>query len=99
LRHAVRARGWGESIEDWQVEASGSEVDLRAVWGSGPKNSFAAGKAGTILHYDGSSWSSMNSGTNADLFALSGTGPTDVFVSGASGTVLHFDGQTWSPLS
>ena len=33
---------------------------LRAVWGSSATDVFAVGDAGTIVHYDGTTWSSMN---------------------------------------
>jgi hypothetical protein len=98
LRHAVRARGWGEPVGDWAPEASGTDVALSAVWGTGATDTFAAGGAGTILHYDGSSWRPMESGTSSDLFGLSGSASDDVFAVGSGGTVLHFDGTNWTAL-
>jgi hypothetical protein len=35
---------------------------LHGVWGSSGSDVFAVGWDGTIVHYDGSSWSSMTSG-------------------------------------
>jgi len=29
---------------------------LQSVWGTGPKDVFAVGDHGTVLHYDGQSW-------------------------------------------
>ena len=36
---------------------------LYGVWGSGPKDVFAVGSNGTILHYDGRAWKPLTSGT------------------------------------
>ena len=52
--------------------------------------------AGTILHYDGSSWSAVSSGTTDDLIGLWGSSATDVWAVGYSGTILHWDGNSWS---
>ena len=86
--------------------------DLRAVWGSGPDDVFAVGSHGTILHYDGSSWTAMDSGTTEDLHGVWGTSGSDVYAVGSEPayyeynetldayphTVLHYDGNTWSQL-
>lgn len=43
------------------------------IWGSSGTDVFAVGWNGTIIHYDGSSWSSMNSGTIYDLHDIWGS--------------------------
>ena len=40
---------------------------LYGVWGSSGSDVFAVGDSGTILHYDGSTWSAMSSGTTVPL--------------------------------
>jgi len=72
---------------------------LRGVWGSSGSNVFAVGGPGTILHYDGSSWSEMSSGTTYDLTGVWGSSGSDVFAVGSGGTILHYDGSTWSEMS
>jgi hypothetical protein len=71
---------------------------LFAIWGSGPTDIFAVGDAGTILHYDGTAWTSMVSNTTETLHAVGGTGPTDVFVVGDGSTILHYNGVNWMPV-
>ena len=78
----------------WSPQTSSVSQGLFGVWGSGPSDVFAVGAGGTILHYDGKSWSSQTIGTQ-DLLGVWGSGPADVFAAG-SGTVLHYDGSGWS---
>jgi hypothetical protein len=62
------------------------------------------GEAGRLLHYDGTSWSSVESGTTADLYAVWGTAHSDVFTVGyhstspLHGTIQHYDGASWSSM-
>jgi hypothetical protein len=76
---------------------SGTKWDLNAVWGSSGSDVFAVGDDGTtILHYDGSSWSSMEKmGTwpAKYLDAVWGSSGSDVFAVGKNGTILHYDGD------
>lgn len=72
---------------------------LDAIWGSGPRDVFAAGTAPsgageTILHYTGSSWTPqpLPAGT-PQLFRIAGAGPNDVFAVGANGTILRYVGS------
>jgi len=69
---------------------------LYAVWGSGPNDIFAAGCIGTIVHYDGSRWSTMTSGTTYNINGIWGSGPNDIFAVHDSGGILHYDGSNWS---
>ncbi len=72
---------------------------LYSVWGSGPRDVFVVGEAGTILHYDGQTWSAMESNVKSFLNAVDGTGPDDVYVVGDEGVALHSNGTHWAPLS
>jgi hypothetical protein len=72
---------------------------LSSIWGSAPNDVFAVGTSGTILHYDGSTWSAMPSGTTAVLGEVWGTGPHDVYAVGPGGTIVHYDGSTWSAMN
>jgi hypothetical protein len=55
---------------------------------------FAIGTYG-IMHYDGSSWTTMSSPAVPQR-AIWGSGPDDVFVVGDTGTIQHYDGTRWS---
>jgi hypothetical protein len=45
---------------------------LDSVWGSSASDIFAVGIGGTILHYDGSTWSPLKSGTRPKSSLLYG---------------------------
>lgn len=55
---------------------------LRGVWGASGSDVFAVGEVGTIIHYDGSVWTSMDSGTTENLKAVWGSSGSDVFAVG-----------------
>ena len=71
---------------------SGTKLFLDKVWGSASDDVFTVGKGGTILHYDGESWSAMESGTDVWLKDVWGTPGGDVFAVGEDGTILHHYG-------
>jgi hypothetical protein len=64
---------------------------LYAVWASAPGDVWAVGVGGTILHFNGTVWSSMEIGgaSSPTLSAVWGTGPEDVWVVGQMGTLVH----------
>ena len=57
---------------------------------------FAVG-CGTIMHYDGSTWSEME-GAIMCLFGVGGASSSDVYAVGAEGTILHYDGAVWTEI-
>jgi hypothetical protein len=62
------------------------------------------GVSGTILHWDGSVWTSVSSGTTNNLWGIWGSGASDVWAVGNSdvafvGTILHWDGSAWTSVS
>jgi PKD repeat protein len=59
-------------------------------WGSSGSDVFAVGLFGTILHYDGATWSAMSSGTAKYLLGVWGSSGSDVFAVGWEGTILHY---------
>src|SRR5262249_55940724 len=76
---------------------------LSDVWGSGASDVYAVGDAGTIVHYDGHSWS-IGSHATWSPSRVWGSGPRDVFAfspvfaddgTARSGGILHFDGTAW----
>ena len=72
------------------------EPSLESVWGSSATDVFAVGDIGTILHYDGNTWSGQASGSTNWLYGVWGSSATDVLAVGEGETILHFDGNTWS---
>ena len=65
-----------------------SALDATHVW--------AVGEYGTILFFNGTSWSPQTSGTTANLVSVSALDATHVWAVGASGTILFFNGTFWS---
>jgi len=69
-----------------------SRVAFTAVWGSSKDDIWIVGSQGSILHWDGATFTATPSGTKNALFAVTGTGPTDVWAVGSRETVLHSTG-------
>lgn len=105
------------AVPEWQsiwkikTEVSGLEgltpdINVMDIWGSAPDDIYAVGFAGNIIHFDGSSWTTMESGTTENLEGVWGyvlkddqdvVTRTDVFAVGQEGTILRYDGTSWQP--
>ncbi len=91
-----------DSSAGWVVDPvprRAQNVNLLAVAYDGTSNAVAVGSAGTILDWNGTSWSADPQSTsltqnqfNAVAFAPDGQG----WAVGTYGTILHFDGTAWS---
>jgi len=74
--------------------------DLIGVWGTsaaagaGRPSVWAVGAAGTILHWDGVTWTKLESGTRSDLLSVWTDRLDEAWITGASGTWfrLRLDG-------
>jgi hypothetical protein len=69
---------------------------LPGVWGTGRDDVWAVGYGGTILHWNGTVWSSVPSGSTAFLSVPWGTAADDVWAVGSGGAILHWNGSAWS---
>lgn len=65
---------------------------LTSVWGSGPNDVWAAGSGGTIVHWDGTSWTETPSGIPETLNAIWGTGPNDIYAVSTRSRIIHSTG-------
>jgi hypothetical protein len=82
---------------NWTMITTTVSADLWDIWGSSAGNIYAIGDQGTLLHYNGVSWSSTaDTLTFQSLNAIWGNNPDDIFVVGDFGTILHFDGTSWA---
>jgi hypothetical protein len=79
---------------------------LNSVWGLSDNDMYAVGDYGSILHFDGSTWTSMTSGTSKYLHSIWGTDDKNIWASGLNPNngetvLLHYDGTSWKedPLS
>ncbi len=79
---------------DWCLVPTGVGVAdmLMAVWGTSKNDVWAVGSGGTIIHYDGSSWTATPTDVLNTFHAIWGSGPDDVWVVSSTGVVLHGTG-------
>lgn len=87
----IRHISSGESA--WTMTESPTSADLHAIWGSGPNDVWAVGDDGTVLHYDGRTWTLGAIGLGRGdvptrLLGIWGSGPDDVWIVG-DGVLLH----------
>jgi hypothetical protein len=93
----------GKLFQNGSPVTTGTTQALNAVSGSSASDVWVAGALGTILHYNGSTWSSPASGTTVTLRgAWADTPPlsyaADVYAVGDNGTVLHGNGAVILPM-
>lgn len=69
---------------------SGTVETLRDVWGSSENDVYAVGDYGTVIHYDGTTWSPVTSGTTLDLFGIWGSSKNNIFAVGREGLILRY---------
>src|SRR5436309_2072948 len=71
------------SDDQWSwVTPAPQGYDLADVWTFSRSDAWAVGHAGTILHWDGQTWSRIPSGTKEPLLHLFGAAPDDLWASG-----------------
>ena len=68
---------------------------LYAIDALSETDAWAAGEAGTIMHWDGQSWQPVPTPTLADLHAIDMLAPDEGWAAG-SDAILHWDGVEWS---
>lgn len=89
----------GGAVEVTQTAAP-TQHGLRAVHAiekDGERLACAVGENGTVLVWDGKTWTQKQSGTVEDLDAVCIADAANVWAAGAAGTILHSrePGQTW----
>ena len=82
---------------EWKLDfPSAANEELLSVWGTSSTNVFTVGSNGTILHFDGSTWSYMTSPVTDHLLGIWGNSASDIYAVGYDGVVLRYDGSVWS---
>ena len=73
---------------------------LNGVWQDSADDVFAVGLNGSVLHYDGTTWSALalNQPTY-QLRAVSGSSKSDVWSVGDAGITVHYNGSTFTTVS
>jgi hypothetical protein len=69
-------------------------------WGTSSTDMYSVGDGGTILHFDGMSWTRMVSGTTKNLYSIWGTSGQNIWAAGwdvnhATSEILHYNGTSW----
>jgi hypothetical protein len=77
------------------AQVAGVTGAFNAIWGSAADDVWAVGDAGAVLHWNGTTWTSVSSGVSASLTGVWGSAPNDVWVVGDAGTLLRWDGGRW----
>jgi len=91
LVSSLPIHGDGEKWEIYDVrEFTNSDLSLSKAWGSSSNDMYFVGRAGSIAHYNGSSWEKIESGTDVPLVDIwSGDNGETIWVSG-----LDYMGKT-----
>ncbi|MBU0664413.1 MAG: hypothetical protein KJ990_07720 [Proteobacteria bacterium] len=90
--------GGNSTHKNWTTTHILPGTSLNGIWGSSNKNVFVVGAEGSILRYNGKTWSEMVSGTSTIFYGIWGSSTENVYAVGENGLVLHFDGHNWSPV-
>jgi hypothetical protein len=64
---------------------------LRAVWGTGVTDIYAAGEDGVLFRFNGGTWTALDSRTTQIILGLSGATDERVFAVGGTATVVTGD--------
>lgn len=96
----------GGTCPQWRAVASGTTVALGAVAGTSATQVWTVGRAGTILAWNGTAWTSeqIDGAATTDLMALAVTSPTTAVAAGVecalgvfcTGKVLERGSASWS---
>jgi hypothetical protein len=74
---------------------SASSPEGNGIWGASANDVWFVGHS--IVHYDGSTFTTAPVPGDTMLLAVWGSSASDVWAVGESGTILHYDGTAWSP--
>jgi hypothetical protein len=71
---------------------------LRAMWGSSASDVWVAGAAGTLMHWDGTRFTTTLGSTSQTWLGIWGASASEVWLVGKGGTIQRFDGASWQPV-
>lgn len=87
-----------ENEEGWFEVTRVTTNALFDLWATGASSMWAVGNNGTVLHYDGTTWTVTSSGLTANLRAVWGASDSDLWASAVNGEMFHYDGVSWTPV-
>jgi hypothetical protein len=86
----------GTSVSPVAFPPGFSKPDLNGIWGASATQVYAVGQGGTILYYDGASWSEWPVATKpigaTVLNAVSGVDNTNIMAVGTGGVIWRYSG-------
>jgi hypothetical protein len=89
--------------KSWKVVHTLTEgPSYSKIWGSGPNDIWVYGPRDSMLHWNGTSWSTVAVATGAGnkLEDMWGAAPNDIWAVGdIVGNVLHWNGSSWSKVA
>lgn len=81
---------------EWTNVASPTTNTLGCVWALSPTDAWAGGNANTLIHWDGTSWTSMSTGfTGGSANGIWAAATNDVYVVSTNAT-YHWNGTSWT---
>jgi len=97
------ANGLWENFRLWDMGILGPEDGiLTSIWGTSSSNLYFVGDHGTIVHYDGSSFTKMESGTETPLRDIWGLDENHIWISSwtlatyeQESVILEYDNQSF----
>jgi hypothetical protein len=73
-------------------------LPIYGIWATDTNNIYAS-SVGTILHYNGTTWTSAYAGATDVYNGISGASSSEIFAAGMSGDASVFNGSTWSTVA
>jgi len=91
----------GSEWTQYHLQNMGLDACVGTAWGgTSSSNMYFVGLEGSIVHYDGSSFTKMESGTDVDLVDIWGIDENNIWVCGYTQTVgtviLNWNGKKWN---
>jgi alpha-tubulin suppressor-like RCC1 family protein/uncharacterized protein YpmS len=82
----------------WTVENTGWSVAVQDIWSDGTVI-YIVGYAGTMIYYDGASWSKLTTGVTTDFYCIWGTRKDNIYLGSNYGLIYHYDGTTFTEIA
>jgi hypothetical protein len=93
---AVGVGGAFLSVANGQFTLSNqSGLPIHGLWASSATDVWAA-TIGTILHYNGTTWTNAYVANDDSMAGVWGSGPSNVYTVGQDGNIAHFNGSAWT---